>query len=223
MSDKEDKPRRTPLFVLLNGAPGSGKDSTARALLARFGSSDGLHARVVSLAAPLKKAVEALFQLDTTYEAEEARDELQQRKPRWKDVPNPLLAGDTPRDVLITMSEEFAKHYYGEEFFCNVLYRQAVRSLNTRLWVVSDVGFPHEVDFFNRHGEVLLITIQREGTSFAGDSRSLLLDDALNMPPERLASFKRINLHNDYDFDMFKTVACRHVETWVKSRGITCS
>ena len=154
-------------FVLLNGPPGSGKDTVAQHLVPYLSF---VH---LKFAAPIKRMVAALLQCDQrTLEA-------------TKDVPNRMLRfldkelttrDDTPRQLLIALSEELLKPRYGNAVFGNLLWTEATKS-SSSLFVVSDCGFESEVArLVSSAGprNCMLFRLHREGHDFTGDSRSYL-------------------------------------------------
>lgn len=153
-------------FVLLNGPPGSGKDTVAQHLVPY------LRFTHLKFAAPIKRMVAALLQCDQrTLEA-------------TKDEPNRMLRyensairrDDTPRQLLIALSEELLKSRYGDSYFGNALWTEACNS-SSNLFVVSDCGFKEECDrLVSSAGasNCLLIRLFRSNHDFNGDSRSYI-------------------------------------------------
>jgi hypothetical protein len=85
---------------------------------------------------------------------------------------------DTPRQLLIELSERLLKPRYGNSYFGNVLWSEATIS-SGGLFIVSDCGFEEEVGRLIRSAgaaNCLMIRIHRKGCDFTNDSRSYLPD-----------------------------------------------
>ena len=156
-------------FVLLNGPPGCGKDTAVKHMVPYL---DFKH---LKFAAPIKRMVAGLLDCSMS------------RLEEIKDTPNRMLRyeqylttrDDTPRRLLIALSEELLKPRYGGSYFGNVLWSEACLS-TSKLFIVSDCGFQAEVDRLignAGHRNCLVIRIHRDGHTFDGDSRSYLDDD----------------------------------------------
>lgn len=153
-------------FLLLNGPPGSGKDTVASHLIPYLKFTH------LKFAAPIKRMVAALLQCDQRT-LESIKDEPN-RMLRYED--SAIRRDDTPRRVLIALSEELLKPRYGNSYFGNALWTEATRS-SSKLFVVSDCGFESEVGrLINSAGpsNCLLIRLHREGHNFTNDSRSYI-------------------------------------------------
>jgi DNA polymerase III delta prime subunit len=155
-------------FVLLNGPPGCGKDTATSQLVPYL---NFVH---LKFAAPLKRMVCGLLQCSMS--------ELE----ATKDIPNRTLRyenyttqrDDTPRQLLIALSEELLKSRYGNSYFGTALWTEATAS-SGELFIVSDCGFESEVGrliYSAGPSNCLLIQIHRQGCNFDNDSRSYLSD-----------------------------------------------
>lgn len=166
-------------FILLNGPPGSGKDTVASHLIPYLKFTH------LKFAAPIKRMVAALLQCDQrTLEA--IKDEPN-RSLRF--LNQDMIRDDTPRQLLIALSEELLKPRYGNSVFGNFLWTEATKSAND-LFVVSDCGFQEEVNrLINSAGasNCVLLRLHREGKDFNNDSRSFL----------RLQEVKSHDIHNN--------------------------
>ena len=96
----------------------------------------------------------------------------------WKDTPNEALNGQTPRALMIHISEGFIKPFFGNKYFGDwigqfiKLHEQQAEE--EMAWIIPDGGFDAEVEvlaemFPNR---VMVVQVSRLGfTDFTGDSR----------------------------------------------------
>lgn len=152
-------------IVFLNGPPGCGKD-TAVSHLTPYLSFTHL-----KFAAPIKRMVCGLLNEDMRW-LEENKDSKQRTLALSSDAI--LGEWDTPRALLIALSEDLLKKRYGDTFFGHVMVNEISKSMN-RLVLISDSGFLHEAEpVIKKYGAAncMQIQISREGCSFAGDSRS---------------------------------------------------
>lgn len=174
------------MFVVLNGPSGSGKSleimprilnglravalKNAQSMkswlelseLMRIDIQNDIYDNVIndSFAAPMKLYIERL--LGIPYH------EIEKNKPMKE------LAGYTPRQFLISESEDHMKKRYGQDIFAKTLVARVLRRDDDPLFVViDDGGFQPEVDALPKR---LLIRVERPGKSFEGDSRNYLPD-----------------------------------------------
>lgn len=166
--------------VLVNGAPGAGKDSVAVRVATQFKHRDIL-AIPMKFASPIKGAVAELFRLggreyEHFFETPEGKAEKSER-----------FFGHTPRDVLIDFSERWAKELFGKEVFGRLaiqrirayMEQRQVTEFFTRaepvVFVFSDCGFQAEVDVVIQAigpQNTVLINVERPGCTYVGDSRA---------------------------------------------------
>ncbi len=176
-----------PKVVLFNGPPRSGKDTIARALTDRL--ENNYKVCTVKFADAIKGPVAQMFNLtDEEYDFYFETDA--------KDKPQDRFFGFTPRAVLISFSEEWAKKLFGEKIFGQILGRRVSLERNlveADLVFVTDCGFAPEIEgFFEYHGSMNtgLFRVVRGKCSFKGDSRRYV--DTLKSP----VSFNQL-LSND--------------------------
>lgn len=148
-------------FILLNGPPRSGKTFLSKLISERLTLS-GFHPAKESFAAPMKNYLASA--LGERYED------------LAKDQPHPVLRGYTPREFLISESEDHMKVRYGDDVYGRLLYHRIMRLIPLPDFVVvDDCGFASEAQPLGEH-ESILIKVVRPGTSFEGDSRSYWFD-----------------------------------------------
>ncbi len=178
--------------ILLNGPPGSGKDLGAWIIRTRI----LLNCSHMKFAQPLKEATHALFGL--------SRSQVKMMEEN-KDTILPFTSPYTPRQLYISMSEEYVKPTLGTGFFGTAALNQMKRFANPHI-VVSDCGFDEEVkEFVSEHpkGPVFLIELSRPDCSFIHDSRNYLFSDVKAM------LHGCVHIHNEYDEELYQAQLTR--------------
>ncbi|MGL5015452.1 MAG: hypothetical protein ACRC6V_14385 [Bacteroidales bacterium] len=159
-----------PIFIL-NAPAQTGKDTIAREILLRVGEAESC-----AMKDPMFKVFCATVGL-SMYEFMELYE-----TPGWKDTPQEITNGKTPRELMIHISENFVKPFFGEDYYGKALGEFIERfeeTAGTKPWVIPDGGFQGEYDAFKAiHGDrVNLISFFREGyVSFGNDSRDWIFD-----------------------------------------------
>jgi hypothetical protein len=167
--------------ILLNGPPGSGKDTAARLLRSRIEFYSARHefyitTEILRMSRPLKAAFAAIMGCGLTssgnikgYESQEAKAAI-----------DPYL-GVSCRQFQIDMSERFMKPLYGNNIFARLFLKsieeaRGYEADENQLYCIlaPDCGFTIEAvtlaASLERH-ELMLIRIHRDGCDFATDSR----------------------------------------------------
>lgn len=160
-----------PIFVL-NAPAQTGKDTIANHFV------DGVDVMKVAFKDPMYEIFMAstglkFHEFHTLYET-----------PGWKDTPQEITNGKTPREFMIHISENFIKPFYGKDYFGkwvgNYIQHMERESIGEEVvWVIPDSGFQGEFDALKAVlGDRLnLISLSREGhTTFTGDSRGWVFD-----------------------------------------------
>lgn len=159
-----------PYVIGFNGPPRSGKDSIADALRDIVYRRCDIATHRAALSMPMRYVVYDLIgEIYTTKHYED-----------FKDVPNPLFKGETIRQAIIRLSEEFVKPTYGVDYWARYLHHQ------NRLWwgkvpclmVISDIGFQEECDYFREHSYFKNVHVHRNGIDWKNDSRTYVDGDA---------------------------------------------
>ena len=104
--------------------------------------------------------------------------------PGWKDTPQEITNGKTPRELMIHISEKFVKPFFGDDYFgtsvANYIKHQEEEVIGEDVvWIIPDSGFQGEFDALKAvHGDrIVLISFWREGhDTFVGDSRGWVFD-----------------------------------------------
>ena len=162
------------LVILLNGAPGAGKDTVANLV-----QQDPICERFDNVlnwkfAAPLKMGAHILLG-------------LRQHIGAYEDTKDQKLGdffGKTPREVYIALSETFMKPLFGQNVFGKVAANRLKELAGSDTVVTfSDCGFVDEVKeifpILRPQDKVALIRIRRPGKTFENDSRSYLEPEAI--------------------------------------------
>ena len=162
--------RHKPMqVVLLNGPPKSGKDTIADALVQAVGPLWSVNYKLSSV---LKATARVMFSLsDTQYNALE--------RPENKDKKGHVGLSNKKswREILISLSEDYIKPTYGENFF-GLATVKALNTFSSRGYshvFISDSGFKEEAETLVTMCPTCNFTLarlHRDGTDFNNDSRS---------------------------------------------------
>jgi hypothetical protein len=193
--------------VFLNGPPRCGKDTAGRIIADAVAG-----ARVVKFAHALKVATHALFaglqgrQVSsdkygywTSPSGDGAAMEKLHNDAYYEDCkgePSVEFFGLSPRAAYIAVSEVLCKPLFGKQFFGQVLANEIARHPAVPLWAITDSGFVDEalpiIAAVGREN-CTLVNIQREGCTFAGDSRGYIDLDVI----------AKLGLRNDTSLEQF--------------------
>ena len=146
--------------IVLNGAPGAGKD-TFRNLLANYVEFRKIDYKDI-LFHELLKDVGSL----------KSQWWLKNYKNGFKDKPQVELSGSSMREVLIGFSEKYIKPMKGVNFFAEEMVDR-IKKAPSEVFVIADIGFQYELDALtNEEGfDVTLLRIEKQECNFDNDSR----------------------------------------------------
>jgi hypothetical protein len=147
-----------PKIVAIIGRSRSGKDTLASVVVARYG---GVH-RVVRLAAPVKAAACALFQLD-------ADDVEGPQKDLRSSAMADLQQQQTPRAAMVWLTDA-VRLRMGPAFFSRRLFRDYDAGLFGDSIVIPDLRYPEDVAEAKARGAFVIKVarpVARGGTSHA--------------------------------------------------------
>lgn len=201
MTQQSNEPKKeaTRHVILVNGPPGSGKDTCVNAIFNYVSiHASYMRPQPMKISEHLKKATHALhnvFQPWNYYDRPE--------NAHLKDVPCQEFYGDSPRDAYIAMAD-FAMGRYGDDFFGWPARRSMRQAQGSMLFLFSDCGFLPElvpVITLATPARTLLIELHREGKDFSKDSRGYISEEFRKQFPQ--ARVQRINNPAD-DKELFR-------------------
>ena len=151
--------------IILNAPPACGKD-TIGSIIADMNQIYGV--RMLSFKAPMFEIARAILG-DSRFEYFMFlyEDRL------YKEEPESMLNGKSPREFMIWISESIIKPEFGNNYF-GLRMVEAVKS-GTAPAIITDGGFPEETIALIEAGiQVHVCRLHREGFTFEGDSRNYL-------------------------------------------------
>lgn len=155
--------------IILNGPPGSGKDTIARHMAQEW-TYPGF--RWMEVKARLFEQALGVSGISDMEWFERYKDR------ELKETPWDKLAGLSQREFMIKISEEWVKPVFGKDYYGVQAGEAALKYINLGTNVVfSDGGFQEEFDTIKSivgKNNILLVKLFRDGTSWKGDSRSYL-------------------------------------------------
>lgn len=193
-----------PIIVLFNAPPRAGKDSCAAAIEDCF---DGVVK--LNFKDSLYKRSAEILGYDLDFWTKVCQSDDLKDKPMvdltFMGVKYGML---TPRQVLITIAENFLKKAYGNNIFAIDLAASIRKKIDTglinQIFVIPDCGFSYEADTIRGSfpfAKVVVVHIEREGCSFDSDSRDWVEGDHC--------------LVNQGDLNNVKNQAVKYVETLI--------
>ena len=178
-------------IVIFNGPPGSGKNELAEHLEAFYCNTlNCIHLEMKSRLVAFALCISGLSQTEW--------DELYTKE--LKEVKSDKLFGKSPREFLITISENCIKPYFGSDYFSIASIQQFEES-GCDVAFYSDGGFDVELDcMVDKYGDsnVMVVKLYREGCSFDNDSRSYF---------NRTSHLYCVNIYNTGTLDFAKSLA----------------
>lgn len=149
-------------ILILNGCPGSGKDTVSDYLVANY------NYKTIAFKDSAYKAVYEYYDLTK----EEYMTLYNDRA--TKDVPSELLCGHSPRSAMQYVIEHVKKPEFGKDY----LAKETIDIISKDVYndyVISDLGLPEEeiaVHYYLKNENYKIIYINRNGYDFSNDTRS---------------------------------------------------
>lgn len=186
-------------LIILNGPPRSGKDTAANYLWYKVG-----RAQIMRMSSPLKSGLHAFFHM-TQEEIKAA--ENSKGATAADDVPLDFLYDKTWRNAQISLSEDWAKQFFGPDVFGRIFARRLLAATSDVI-ICPDSGFAHEWALpvqYVRPQNALLLKLHRPGATFEGDSRGYI----------DLPNVRTIWIHNDGEQTTFEKNILAVVNAWL--------
>ena len=151
--------------IILNGPPGTGKDTIAEGLVRAHGNKIE-HMQFKSQLFKIALLVSGIPEDEWN-----ARYSCQQTK----NLPWELLGGLSQRQFMIRISEEWCKPTFGKNYFGLIAAREVAKS-DKPIIVFSDGGFVEEIKelLASNNIKLLVVHLHRDGHTFDGDSRDYI-------------------------------------------------
>ena len=183
------------MIILLNGPPGSGKDTAAEFITLMLGNSQVMHEK---MSWPMKRGLTTIFSFN---------DAERKALNAYKDHSNgPEFADMSWRLMEIDMYHYLARRY-GKDILGRLLMRRN-RDNAKRHTVISDAGRNDEIVPIVKgfsYGQVGYIELHREGCNFDNDIREYLDHK----------HFKHVEvIENKYDLEMFQAQIRKVLRKW---------
>lgn len=155
--------------IILNGPPGVGKDVQALAITKamRFCRK------------PVKMQMKDALYAETLFHYDLGDSHVDLFIDRnYKERPNVLFGGRSPRQALQYVSEQICKPRYGKDYFGRIS-AQSVELCNEDFIIFSDGGFIEEVNCIAEKANTVLIRLRKDGVDFTGDTRTYLYPESI--------------------------------------------
>ena len=149
-------------ILILNGCPGSGKDTVSDYLVANY------NYKTIAFKDSAYKAVYEHYNITK----EEYMSLYNDRD--LKDKPSDLLEGHSPRCAMQYVIEQVKKPKYGKDYLAKATIEIIQKDVYND-YVISDLGLPEEeiaVHYYLRKEKYQIIYINRNGYDFSKDTRS---------------------------------------------------
>ena len=157
--------------IILNGPPGSGKDTIANLMTElpypKFNKHQFKEQLYIDTA--------LYFGVDVYTFVDRATNRAN-KEVKWLDLKLPFNQILTPREALIHVSENVIKPKHGNSYFGDAAAQACIKA-NSQYAVFSDGGFIEEIkSLLPIYEHVHLIHLHREGFDFSNDSRNYVMD-----------------------------------------------
>lgn len=192
--------------IAFNGPPRAGKDTASGAVCAVIRDrATWLQVRHMKMSDPLKKSAHALFAAFHSPDFYDLPENIQQ-----KDLPCGDFLGLSPREVYISLHEEYLKKQFGAGAIGFINRKIMTRMHGARVFVFSDGGFVDEwLPIIEYVGEenFMLVEVHSATKDFSNDSRGYIGDELKALFPK----IKLVKLNNTIgdgqDRELFRVLA----------------
>lgn len=175
------------LVILLNGYPGSGKDTIAKYL------EDKHDFKHIKFAEEVVKSFCAAYKIEVP---SRIFYDLNKDLSGMFNIPFKTL-----REGLIYWSEEVIKPTFGQDVWGRLTLKKISNKAGSR-FVISDLGFESEyatlLEGLDKSYKIIICRVNREGCSRRGDSRTLIPEDFVIDNPGNSKLFPEIERILDY-------------------------
>ena len=166
--------------IILNGPPGSGKDTIAQLLVQETAFGKAERFQQFEFKHELYRCTAEYFQVELDDFITQATDGNWKEKiwPPLSHYSNKgnLIRTFTPREALIHVSEDIIKPSHGADYFGQAAVRSVLAAQAANA-VFSDGGFKEEIrPLIESCDRVFIFHLCREGFTFDGDSRDYIID-----------------------------------------------
>jgi len=185
-------------ILLLNGPPGSGKDTIGNIIQSLY-ENHSIKITRFAFADPIKKGLHALLGID---HLDKEIFETSKDKPLKVLTSGTIDNEETLRDCYIDIAENFMRKKYGKDIFAKI----AVNKINTSsasylkppLTIITDLGFDSELDIIQKALKnsyyISVWNVFRPEKDFSKDSRNYVYPkNELEESPNKIVSIKIIN------------------------------
>lgn len=205
--------------IILNGPPGSGKDTLADILISELEARSPGQVHHLRFKDELYAATAEHYGVALDYLMKVSTDT------KLKELPQEPLGNISPREALINVSENIIKPKHGEGYFGSQL-GQRISSIHNRhvygwslrsdlYFVISDSGFYEELYALlnSRIDTMVYVRLNREGKSFKKDSRKYLQEGVVNAISEYcgVTDSVYLELTNDGSLEDLRTNQVREI------------
>lgn len=199
--------------IIFNGPPYCGKDTGALAVVSYVNKhAPWIKARMDKMSETMKNAVHAMFELVHSPEHSD--------KVGTKDTPYTQMLGKTPREVYISISEDWMKPVFGKDVFGRIMVNRMMRHPSIGLHVFSDGGFADEwtpiIEYVGAKN-VLVVQVSATDKTFEGDSRGYVGEQLQAKHPK----VQLVRIHNDIssdptDRELYRLLCCGAAKRFLK-------
>jgi len=182
-----------PCIIGVMGRARSGKDTFAVTAQKAFQQLHDMNYDVARLAAPLKRAVMALYDFSHDQVEGAAKEEYDRR---W---------GIRPRDAMVRLTQD-TMNFVGHDFFSRRLWGAWDRGAFPRPIIVPDVRYAHDIQWIHERGGLVVKVARRLGNDVPHHDAENGIDELVG----------DVFFENNGSIDEFKNA----IVAWAQSFGL---